>query len=74
LVLIKPRIAAYVVAAWLAGIIVNLVTFGAPKYYDIALRDLGLLLGALALARLAAAVHAVAVRTVDQPVIQHQAA
>ena len=38
---------------WLAGIIVNLLTVDAPRYYDIALRDFGLLLGALALTRLA---------------------
>ena len=47
-----PAIGAYVVAAWLLGIIVNLVSIG--DYYDIALRDFGLLVGALALARLAA--------------------
>jgi hypothetical protein len=47
----KPRIGAWIVAAWLAGIIVNL--FLVPGYYDIALRDFGLLLGAIALARLA---------------------
>ena len=51
LVAIRPRIGAYVVALWLAGIIVNLVTLG--DYYDVALRDFGLLVGALALARLA---------------------
>ena len=51
-VAIKPRYAAYVVAAWLAGIIVNLLTYSG--YYDVALRDFGLLLGALTLARLAA--------------------
>ena len=51
-VAIKPRYAAYVVAAWLAGIIVNLLTY--PGFYDVALRDLGLLLAALTLARLAA--------------------
>jgi hypothetical protein len=39
------------VAAWLAGIIVNLLLSG--KYFDIALRDFGLFLGALALGRLA---------------------
>jgi uncharacterized membrane protein YphA (DoxX/SURF4 family) len=48
----KPRYGAYVVAAWLGGIIVNLLTY--PGFYDVALRDFGLLLGALALARLAA--------------------
>lgn len=51
LVAVRPRIGAYVVAAWLAGIIVNLLLSG--KYFDIALRDFGLCLGALALARLA---------------------
>jgi uncharacterized membrane protein YphA (DoxX/SURF4 family) len=51
-VAVKPRYGAYLVAAWLGGIIVNLVTY--PGYFDIALRDFGLLLGALALARLAA--------------------
>lgn len=50
-VALKPRYAAYVVAAWLAGIIVNLLTYSG--YYDVALRDFGLLLGALTLARLA---------------------
>ena len=48
----KPRYGAYVVAAWLGGIIVNLLTY--PGFYDVALRDFGLMLGALALARLAA--------------------
>ncbi|HEX5760684.1 MAG TPA: hypothetical protein VF121_15965 [Thermoanaerobaculia bacterium] len=51
LVAIKPRIGGYVVAAWLLGIIVNLLMLG--EYFDVALRDLGLMLGALALARLA---------------------
>ena len=50
-VAIKPRYGAYVVAAWLGGIILNLLTFSG--YYDIALRDFGLMLGALTLARLA---------------------
>jgi len=49
---IKPRYASYVVAIWLAGIIVNLLTLSG--YYDVALRDLGLLVAALALACLAA--------------------
>ena len=52
LVAARPSIGGYVVAAWLAGIIVNLVSIGG--YYDIALRDFGLLVAALALARLAA--------------------
>ena len=50
-VLAKPRYGAYVVAAWLAGIVINLLTLSG--YYDIALRDFGLMLGALTLARLA---------------------
>src|SRR5688500_3036101 len=50
-VLAKPRYGAYVVAAWLGGIIVNLLSHSG--FYDIALRDFGLLLGALTLARLA---------------------
>lgn len=47
---LKPQIFAYVVALWLLAIIVNLIMLG--NYYDVALRDFGLLLGALALARL----------------------
>jgi uncharacterized membrane protein YphA (DoxX/SURF4 family) len=50
-VLVKPRYGAYVVAAWLGGIVINLLTYSG--YYDIALRDFGLMLGALTLARLA---------------------
>lgn len=49
-VALMPRLFAYVVAAWLWGIIINLLLI--PGYYDIALRDFGLSLGALALARL----------------------
>src|SRR5690242_14068591 len=51
IVAVKPRYGAYVVAAWLAGIIFNLLT--ASGFYDIALRDFGLMLAALTLARLA---------------------
>jgi hypothetical protein len=51
LVAFKPKIGAPIVAAWLFGIIVNLLLVG--RYFDIALRDLGLCLGALALSRLA---------------------
>ena len=47
---LKPRIFAYVVAAWLVVIIINLLLI--PGYFDIALRDFGLFLAALALARL----------------------
>jgi hypothetical protein len=51
-VAIKPRYGAYLVAGWLAGIVINLLSYSG--FYDIALRDFGLLLGALTLARLAA--------------------
>ena len=51
-VAVRPRFGGYLVAAWLTGIIVDLVSQG--RYYDIALRDFGLLVAALALARLAA--------------------
>jgi uncharacterized membrane protein YphA (DoxX/SURF4 family) len=50
-VAIKPRYAAYIVAAWLGGIVVDLLSYSG--YYDVALRDFGLMLGALTLARLA---------------------
>jgi hypothetical protein len=50
LVALKPKIGGYVVAGWLGGIIGNLVV--SRRNYDVALRDLGLALGALALARL----------------------
>jgi hypothetical protein len=53
LVAVRPQIGGYVVAAWLAGIIMNLLLI--PGFYDVALRDFGLLLAALALARLARA-------------------
>ena len=49
-VALRPRIFAYIVAVWLAVIIINLLLI--PGYFDVALRDLGLLLAALALARL----------------------
>jgi hypothetical protein len=54
-VAVVPRFGGWLVAAWLGGIIVNLLTI--PGFYDIALRDFGLLVAAVALARLAA-VHA----------------
>jgi uncharacterized membrane protein YphA (DoxX/SURF4 family) len=50
LVLVAPRFGAPLVAAWLGGIVVNLLTYSG--YYDIALRDFGLMVGALALWRL----------------------
>ena len=49
-VFFRPRLFAYVVAAWLFCIICNLLAI--PGYFDVALRDLGLLLAALALGRL----------------------
>ena len=55
LVAFAPRIGAWVVALWLAGIIVDLLTLSG--YYDVALRDFGLLVSAVVLARLAQAVH-----------------
>jgi hypothetical protein len=56
-ILVVPRFGGLLVAAWLAGIIVSLLLVGG--YGDIALRDLGLLLGALTLFRLASAQPAV---------------
>jgi hypothetical protein len=52
-VAVRPKFGGYLVAAWLGGIIVNLMLLG--DFYDVALRDFGLLLGALTLARLATA-------------------
>jgi uncharacterized membrane protein YphA (DoxX/SURF4 family) len=52
-VLLRPRFGGYLVAAWLTGIIVNLLLMA--DYYDVALRDFGLAVAALTLARLAAA-------------------
>ena len=51
LMLIRPRYGAYLVGLWLAGIVVNLLSYG--EWYDVAVRDFGLMLGAFALARLA---------------------
>jgi uncharacterized membrane protein YphA (DoxX/SURF4 family) len=51
LVALKPRYFAYLVAAWLGGIILDLLTYSG--FYDVALRDFGLLLAALTLGRLA---------------------
>jgi hypothetical protein len=50
-VAIHPRLGGPVVAAWLVGIIVNLLLI--PGFYDVALRDFGLFLAAIALSRLA---------------------
>jgi uncharacterized membrane protein YphA (DoxX/SURF4 family) len=53
LVAVRPRLGSLVVAAWLLGIIINLLVLG--SFFDVALRDFGLLVGALALNRLATA-------------------
>jgi hypothetical protein len=50
-VAVAPRFGAWLVAAWLAGIIINLLTYSG--FYDIALRDFGLFIAAVALGRLA---------------------
>jgi uncharacterized membrane protein YphA (DoxX/SURF4 family) len=55
IVALSPRWGSLVVAGWLGGIILNLLTANPPEYYDIALRDFGLLLAALTLNRLATA-------------------
>jgi hypothetical protein len=60
-VAVRPRFGGYLVAAWLGGIIVNLLL--QADFYDVALRDFGLLLGALTLARLATAYDRRAVRS-----------
>jgi hypothetical protein len=52
IVALRPKFGGYLVAAWLGGIIVNLLL--QADYYDVALRDFGLLLAALTLARLSA--------------------
>jgi hypothetical protein len=56
LVAVAPRLGAFVVSGWLAGIVINLLTKNPPQYYDIALRDFGLMLAALTLGRLSLAV------------------
>jgi hypothetical protein len=57
-VLVAPRIGGPLVAAWLAGIVINLLTANPPDHYDIALRDFGLFLAAVTFTRLAWAYHA----------------
>jgi hypothetical protein len=63
-VALRPQFGGYLVAAWLAGIILDLVTLGG--YYDVALRDFGLFVAALALARLAASPAARSSRTPEK--------
>jgi uncharacterized membrane protein YphA (DoxX/SURF4 family) len=60
-VLISPKWGSLLVAAWLAGIVVNLLTLDPPRYYDIAARDFALFLSAIALNRLATSVGATTV-------------
>ena len=68
LVLMAPWLGGFVVAAWLGGIVVNLLTNNPPEYYDIALRDFGLFLAALALGRLALGFHMASRRSAaDEP-------
>ena len=68
LVLLAPWLGGFVVAAWLGGIVVNLLTNNPPDYYDIALRDFGLFLAALALGRLALGFHMASRRSAaDEP-------
>ncbi|MEJ8755769.1 tRNA (5-methylaminomethyl-2-thiouridylate)-methyltransferase [Pontibacter sp. H259] len=55
LVLLRPRIGGYIVAAWLVGITINLLTTG--EYFDIAVRDLVMAVGAFCLAQLSEAHH-----------------
>jgi hypothetical protein len=69
-VAVAPAIGGPLVAAWLAGIVVNLLTNNPPEYYDIALRDFGLMLGALTLTRLAWAIAPLA-RRGAQPAGEH---
>jgi hypothetical protein len=59
-VAVAPRFGGWLVAAWLGGIILNLLTI--PGFYDVALRDFGLLVAAVALARLAVRYDAPAAR------------
>jgi hypothetical protein len=64
-VAVAPRFGGWLVAAWLGGIILNLLTI--PGFYDVALRDVGLLVSAVALARLAVR-YAPARRSAVEPV------
>jgi hypothetical protein len=68
LVAVRPQIGAYIVTVWLWGIIVYLLTFSG--YYDIALRDFGLSLGALSLGRLAQAYAAEREAAREEPAVE----
>src|ERR671937_1318834 len=67
IVAVAPVIGAPLVAAWLGGIVINLLTNDPPRYYDVALRDFGLFLAALTLTRLAWAF----ARSESEPVAEH---
>jgi hypothetical protein len=66
-VAVAPWLGGPLVAAWLAGIVVNLLTNNAPEYYDIALRDFGLFLAAVTLTRLAWAFRPATMRSPAMP-------
>jgi hypothetical protein len=66
-VAVAPVVGAPLVAAWLGGIVINLLTNDPPHYYDVALRDFGLFLAALTLTRLAWAF----ARSESEPVAEH---
>jgi hypothetical protein len=68
LVALRPRYGAPLVAAWLGGIIVNLLLV--PGFYDVALRDFGLLLAALTLFRLATVFDHPGAAAHDAPTVQ----
>jgi len=71
-VAVAPVIGAPLVAAWLAGIVINLLTNDPPEYYDIALRDFGLMLAALTLARLAWVFARARARPVGERTLEHR--
>ena len=71
-VAVAPMIGAPLVSAWLAGIIINLLTNDPPEYYDIALRDFGLMLAALTLTRLAWAIGRSGARPIEQRGREHR--
>jgi hypothetical protein len=73
IVLFVPWLGAFAVAAWLGGIITNLLTYDPPTYYDIALRDFGLMLAALTLGRLALAFRREPVRLRAQELLRRAA-
>lgn len=68
LVFLAPRVGSVVVALWLAGIVINVLTGQPPQFYDIALRDFGLFLAAVALNRLATALDINTIRAEFGPV------